>query len=334
MLSPRALLPAASSLLLLLTAGCTGVVEGGGSAAWAPPADDGGAPPTPWTPPAGDPLYGAGDSTTGYGITLSRIDSSTGQKTEILDFGDILGWEQDLVLDEAGTHVFTLGSMEQGMLVFTADLVAGTSTPVPLAPVPQSYFGYSLAGVTADGTLVAVSVTDTTDGVYLIDPNVGSVTLLGDIAPISTVNEGTATYDHVAHVVYFMDGWSPGILYSYSLDTMTAARVSVTSLPSDVVVLAGVAPGGNVVGAFWDLETSVARVMEIDPVTGVATPAGQLGDLAGWHTYASLNGGVVRSYGAAGPGGQELQQQLYALDLATQAWAKVPVSDALVIARY
>jgi hypothetical protein len=220
---------------------------------------------------------------------VDLIDPVTEQATFVGYLGDLYMWSDQLAYDPNANVVYAEGQRSGGdpsYHLYNLSLDTGASTP------PRDLDrSHTFGGVAADGRVIVLYWTGSSQVVGLIDPSTGTGAdvgiVTGDIGAFrnwtghviynrsthvltALGNDGTPRVDGGANLTYF---------YNFSLDTKT---VSTSPEVMYDYVLGGFAAGDMMIGAFWN---GVAEEVDrIDPVTAAHA---QLGTFEGLQTWGS-----------------------------------------------
>lgn len=254
-----------------------------------------------------------------------------GNKTLLGTVGDMQSWAMNtLVNDHAQDRVYIVAfDAAQTQKVYSLHAKTGAL----LADPPITGTSAALLGlmVTSAGTLVGFAWDDAAmlEKMYSIDPATGVVTTLGVVGDLHYWQTET-TYSTITDEIYVagIDPNNTHKLYVMDAQSGTLVRsVPFTQNGSPIQDILGLATNslGHLIAYRWN--GSAEQMLRIDPLTGVTTELGIVGDLQFWSSTADINVTNDRAHVIGINAANE--NKLYTLDTTTGA-----LLDEVLVAEY
>lgn len=253
-----------------------------------------------------------------------------GKKKVLGTVGDMQSWTTNtLAIDHQQERIYIVAfDAANTQKVYSLHAKTGAL----LADPPVTGISATLVGIllVQSGMLVgfAWDVATLTEKMYSLDPATGVGTELGVVGDLQTWQTETA-YSAANDEVYIGGITDTNECRLYAMNATTGAflrAVPMTwnGMPIDGLLGLATNRGGDIIGYRWN--GSAEQMMRLDPMTGVATELGIVGDLQWWSTVADINVTNDRAYVVGTNAANE--NKLYTLDTQTGALIdEVVVSD-------
>lgn len=233
---------------------------------------------------------------------------------------------------EIRVNLMDLDQRQGGTVQVVSQNNAADSTELALAAGGQVPVGI--------GSLAAFSWNGSAEEYWWLNVHNGNKKLVGTVGDMQSWAMNTLVNDHVQDRVFIVAFDAAQTQKLYSLHAKTGALLADPVITGTSAQLLGLVftSAGQLMGFAWDGVAMVERMYSIDPVTGVATVVGIVGDLQYWQTETTYSPLTDEVYVAGiSP---DNTHKLYVMDGQTGAllrsapftWNGAPITDVLGLA--
>lgn len=254
-----------------------------------------------------------------------------GNKKLVGTVGDMKSWAMNTLVNDHSQDRIYIVAFDAAQTQKLYSLHAKTGALVADPPITGTSAALLGLMVTSAGTLVGFAWDDAAmlEKMYSIDPATGVVSTLGVVGDLQAWQTET-TYSALTDEIYVagIDSNNTHKLYVMNTQSGTFVRsVPFTQNGSPIQDVLGLATNsaGHLIAYRWN--GSAEQMLRIDPLTGVATELGIVGDLQFWSSTADINVTNDRAYVIGINAANE--NKLYTLDTMTGA-----LLDEVLVAEY